>query len=171
MAEDTPNDAATTPKEAPVQPRLQVVTQYIRDLSFENVAIQKGTKLDGKPDVQVQVAIDANKRAEDQYEVINKIKVESKSGGEVIFAIELDYAGLFKVENVPAEQLHPFLMIECPRMIFPYIRRIVGDVTRDGGFPPLNIDSIDYLNIYRQELARRQAAKASEGNGAAKTDA
>ena len=156
---------------APVQPRLQVITQYIRDLSFENVAVQKGNKVEGKPDVQVQVALDANKRAEDQYEVINKIKIESKAGEAVIFIIELDYAGLFRVENVPAEQLHPFLMIECPRMIFPYIRRILGDVTRDGGYPPLNVDNIDYLNIYRQELARRQAAKASEGNGAAKEDA
>ena len=156
---------------APAQPRLQVITQYIRDLSFENVAVQKGNKVEGKPDVQVQVALDANKRAEDQYEVINKIKIESKAGDAVIFIIELDYAGLFRVENVPAEQLHPFLMIECPRMIFPYIRRILGDVTRDGGYPPLNVDNIDYLNIYRQELARRQAAKASEGNGAAKEDA
>ena len=97
--------------------------------------------------------------------------MESKAGDAVIFLVELDYAGLFRVENVPAEQLHPFLMIECPRMIFPYIRRILGDVTRDGGYPPLNIDNIDYLNIYRQELARRQAAKAAEGNGAIKSDA
>ena len=167
MAEDDqPKEEAKPQAQQPVQPRLQVITQYIRDLSFENVAIQKNTQVEGKPDVQVQVALDANKRGENQFEVINKIKVESKSGDTVIFVVELDYAGLFTVENVPQEQLHPFLMIECPRMIFPYIRRIIGDVTRDGGFPPLNIDNIDYLNIYRQEMARRQAAKATEGNGA-----
>ncbi len=166
MAQD---DAAA---QTPQQPRLQVLAQYIRDLSFENVAIQKNAKLDGTPDVQVQVALDANKRGEDVFEVINKVKVESKSGDNVAFIIELEYAGQFKIENVPAEQLHPFLMIECPRMIFPYIRRILGDITRDGGFPPLNVDNIDYLSLYRQELLRRQAASgAGEGNGADKAEA
>jgi len=164
MAEedDTKQPAAAA---QPVQPKLQVLAQYIRDLSFENVAIQKGITAEGSPDVQVQVSLDANKRGENRYEVINRVKIESKSKDQAIFVMELDYAGLFQVENVPAEQMHPFLMIECPRMIFPYIRRLVGDITRDGGFPPLNIDNIDYLNIYRQEILRRQAAKAAEGGG------
>ena len=72
--------------------------------------------------------------------------------------MEMDYAGVFHIEGVPDEQLHPFLMIECPRMIFPFIRRIVSDVTRDGGFPPLNLENIDWVSLYRNEIMRRQAA-------------
>ena len=77
----------------------------------------------------------------------------------MIFVIELDYAGIFLIENVPEGQMHPFLLIECPRMIFPFVRRIVSDVSRDGGFPPLNLETIDFIALYRQELARRAAAQ------------
>ncbi len=149
----------------PVQPKLSVISQYIRDLSFENIAMQKALNVEGTPDVQVQVALDAAKKGDALYEVVNKVKVESKSkAGETVFVLELDYAGLFKVENVPDEQLHPFLMIECPRMIFPYLRRIVGDITRDGGFPPLNLDSIDFLALYRGEIERRKAMMEAENS-------
>ena len=77
-----------------------------------------------------------------------------------MFILELDYAGLFLIQNVPQEQLNALLMIECPRLIFPYVRRIVGDVTRDGGFPSLNLEQIDFVALYRAELARRQAEAA-----------
>ena len=89
-----------------------------------------------------------------------KLNVESKTKedeAKTIFILELDYAGVFHIENVPEAQMHPFLMIECPRMLFPFIRRIVSDVTRDGGFPPLNLETIDFVSIYRNELARRAA--------------
>ncbi|WP_289460198.1 protein-export chaperone SecB, partial [Klebsiella pneumoniae] len=76
-----------------------------------------------------------------------------------LFLIELDYGGIFHVEGVPDEQLHPFLLIECPRLLFPFVRRIISDVTRDGGFPPLNIDTVDFLALYRNEIARRQASE------------
>lgn len=162
MADETETDPQA---QAAQPPRLQVMTQYIRDLSFENIVIRKGALPEGKPDIQVQVALDANKRGESVFEVINKLKIESKVGDQTLFVLELEYAGQFRIENVPAEQLHPFLMIECPRMIFPYVRRIVGDITRDGGFPPLNLDNIDYLAIYRQQLMQRQAAvQAAQSN-------
>jgi preprotein translocase subunit SecB len=77
-----------------------------------------------------------------------------------VFILELDYAGLFLIQNVPADQLHALLMIECPRLIFPFLRRIVADVTRDGGYPPLNLEMIDFLALYRSEVARRQAEAA-----------
>lgn len=141
-------------------PRMQVLTQYIRDLSFENIAVQKGVPTEGKPDVRVTVNIDAQKRGEDRFEVALKLKVDSKAGEAQVFILELDYAGLFVIQNVPDNQIHPVLMIECPRLIFPYVRRVVGDVTRDGGFPPLNLEMIDFLALYRNELARRQAAEA-----------
>lgn len=141
-------------------PRLQIITQYVRDLSFENIAVQKGIAADGKPDIRVQVNLEAQKRAEDRYEVAVKLNVDSKVGAAQVFILELDYAGLFFVQNVPEDQLHPLLMIECPRLIFPFVRRIVGDVTRDGGYPLLNLEIIDFLALYRAELARRQVEPA-----------
>jgi preprotein translocase subunit SecB len=154
--------AAANPEGQPVLPKLQILGQFIRDMSFENIAAQKAVNANVQPDIQVQVALDARKReADDQYDVIMKLKVESKTKEDTpqsIFLMELEYGGIFKVENVTNEQLHPFLLIECPRMLFPFVRRIVSDVTRDGGYPPLNLDTIDFLALYRQQLAQRAAA-------------
>ncbi|MGA0540597.1 protein-export chaperone SecB [Neotabrizicola sp. VNH66] len=164
MAEenDTPNGAAPA---APAAPRMQILAQYVRDMSFENVVVQKGlTASEVQPDIQVAVSLDARKRtAAGQYDVLTKFKVTSKNkvNGEVLFLLELEYGATVLVDGVPEEQLHPFLMIEAPRMLFPYVRRIISDVTRDGGFPPLNVDNVDFVALYRQELARRQAAAAA----------
>mgnify|MGYP000535882206 CR=1 FL=1 len=147
------------------QVQMKVLGQFIRDMSFENVMAQKGTGTEAQPDVSVQVNLDAKKRTtENQYEVITKLIIESKvkETGDVLFVFELEYVGIFNIEGVPEDQLHPFLLIECPRMLFPFLRRIVSDVTRDGGFPPLNLDNIDFVAIYRNELARRQAETAVE---------
>lgn len=151
----------------PQQPQIQmkVLGQFIRDLSFENVMAQKGASGEVQPDVSVQVNLDAKKRgADNQYEVMVKLAVESKvkESGDVLFMLELEYAGIFLIEGVPDEQLHPFLLIECPRMLFPFLRRIVSDVTRDGGFPPLNLDNIDFVQIYRNEMARLQATQGQQ---------
>ncbi|EPX77627.1 protein-export chaperone SecB [Litoreibacter arenae] len=160
MAEE--NGAASA---APTPPRMQVLAQFIKDMSFENIAAQKGLgEGDQTPDIQVQVNLDAKKRGEEnQFEVTTKLEVTAKTTGEgkPIFLMELEYTGIFHIENVPDEQLHPFLMIECPRMLFPFLRRIVSDVTRDGGFPPLNLETIDFLALYRNELARRAQAEAA----------
>jgi preprotein translocase subunit SecB len=150
-------------EEAPAQqPQVQmrVLGQFVRDMSFENIMAQKGAGSDVQPDVQVQVNLDARKRsAENQYESSIKLNVTSKAkdGDAVLFLLEIDYVGVFHIENVPEEQLHPYLLIECPRMIFPFLRRVVSDITRDGGFPPLNLENIDFLSMYRNEVARRQA--------------
>lgn len=149
----------------PVQPGMKILAQYIRDMSFENILSQKGATGEVTPDVQIQVNIDAKKRSvENQFEIIIKLKVNSVNKGttENLFLLELEYAGLFLVTGVPDEQLHPFLLIECPRMLFPFLRRIVSDITRDGGFPPLNMETIDFLQLYRQELERRQAEQPAE---------
>jgi len=147
------------------QVQMKVLGQFIRDMSFENVMAQKGTGTEAQPDVSVQVNQDAKKRTtENQYEVITKLIIESKvkETSDVLFVFELEYVGIFNIEGVPEDQLHPFLLIECPRMLFPFLRRIVSDVTRDGGFPPLNLDNIDFVAIYRNELARRQTETAAE---------
>ncbi len=145
-------------------PRMQIVNQYIRDLSFENVAAQKNTNLSAQPDISVQVNLDARKGNENQYEVIQKLTISAVNGEDTIFLLEIDYAGIFHIENVPEDQLHPFLMIECPRMLFPFVRRIARDVTADGGFPPLNIDNIDFVQLYRAELARMAAEQKEPAN-------
>jgi preprotein translocase subunit SecB len=143
---------------------MSVMAQFVRDMSFENVVAQKGVSgTDVQPDIQVAVSLDARKRQVDhQYEIVTKYKVTSKNKatGDVLFLLEVDYGGVFHVEGVPDDQLHPFLLIECPRMLFPFVRRIISDVTRDGGFPPLNIDTVDFLALYRQEMARRAQAQA-----------
>ncbi len=149
----------------PAQPGMKILAQYIRDLSFENILSQKGASGEVAPDVQIQVNIDAKKRTvENQFEIVIKLKVNSVNKGttENLFLLEIEYAGLFLVTGVPDEQLHPFLLIECPRMLFPFLRRIVSDVTRDGGFPPLNLETIDFLQLYRQELERRQSEQPTE---------
>ncbi len=143
----------------PVQPQMRVLGQFVRDMSFENIVAQKGASPDVQPDVQVQVNLDAKKRPQDnQYEVAIKLNITSKAkeGDTVLFVLEIDYVGMFHIENVPEDQLHPFLLIECPRMIFPFLRRVVSDITRDGGFPPLNLENIDFISLYRNEIARRQ---------------
>lgn len=147
------------------QVKMNILGQFVRDLSFENVMAQKGASGEVKPDINVQVNLDAKKRAADnQYEVMIKLNIASKAkdGGETLFVLEVEYAGVFHIEGVPEDQMHPFLLIECPRMLFPYLRRIVSDVTRDGGYPPLNLENIDFVQIYRGELARRQSEQAAK---------
>jgi preprotein translocase subunit SecB len=168
MAETGENgNGAAAAAQVPTPPKMNVLAQFVRDLSFENILAQKGANGEVQPDVQVQVNLDAKKRTqENQYEVILKLKIESKVKGteDRLFILELEYSGVFHIENVPEEQLHPFLLIECPRMIFPFVRRIVSDITRDGGFPPLNLETIDFLALYRAELQRRVAADAPKAN-------
>ncbi len=153
-------DEQAAPQQAP-QVQMNVLGQFVRDLSFENLMAQRGVTGEVTPNISVQVSLDAKKRAQDhQYEVLIKLNIDNKSkdSGDALFVLELEYVGIFHVQGVPEDQMHPFLMIECPRMLFPFLRRIVSDVTRDGGFPPLNLDNMDFVQIYRNELARRQAA-------------
>lgn len=167
--ENTNNGAAQQPEAAPQPVKMQILAQFVRDLSFENAVAQKGAPQgEVKPEISVQVSLDARKRGDNgQYEVISKYKVTSVNGPDKqpLFLAELDYGGVFQIENVPEDQLHPFLMIECPRMLFPFVRRIISDVTRDGGFPPFNMDPVDFVALYRQELARRAQAQAQQPEG------
>jgi len=149
-----------------IQPHTKVLAQFIRDLSFENILAQKGLDTNTPPEIKVQVNLDAKKRKiENQYEVLIKLSVISSAKTEgsndsenaKLFILEIEYGGIFEVTGVPEDQIHPYLMIECPRILFPYLRRIVGDVTRDGGFPPLNLEQINFLALYQKEIARRQA--------------
>lgn len=161
MAESEPakNGAAEGQPAAPV---VNVVNQYIRDLSFENIAAQKRMQGQVQPEISVQVNLDAQKHEDDRYEVVLKLTTNAKHGEDTVFLMEVDYAGLFAIQNVPDEQLHPFLMIECPRLLFPFVRRIVRDTTADAGYPPLNVDTIDFVSLYRNEMERRVAEEAAK---------
>lgn len=175
MTDETTNGAPAGAQPAdgqqsqPPAVRMNILAQYIRDLSFENIVAQKGLGGEVAPEMQVQVSLDARKRqADHQYEVICKYRINSVNTNDksTMFLCELDYAGVFQIEGVPEDQLHPFLMIECPRMLFPFVRRVLSDVVRDGGFPPFNMDPIDFVALYRQELARRaQQAQGGRPEG------
>lgn len=159
MAEETGAAAEQRP-----QVKTQILNQFIRDVSFENILAQKGSTTEVKPNVNVRIGLDVKKRPnEGEYEVILKTKAETTNAtdGNTLYLLELDYAGLFRIEGVPQEQLHPYLMIECPRLIFPFLRRVVNDITRDGGFPPLNLESVDFVDMYRKQI---EAAKAQAEN-------
>lgn len=160
---DTPTTGAET--EAASKVTNRVLAQYVRDMSFENILAQKGVNGDPQPEIKVQVNLDARKRGSDgQFEVITKLKVEStaKKTGEPLFVLEIEYAGVFEVKGVPDEQMHPYLLVECPRITFPFLRRIVSDITRDGGFPPLNLETIDFVALYRSEINRRLEAEKAK---------
>lgn len=158
--------AETEGAAAPQAPKVKmnVLGQFIRDMSFENILAQKGVTGEVQPDVQVQVNLDAKKRpTENQFESAIKVNITSKSkdGDAIFFVLEIDYVGIFNIEGVPDDQMHPFLLIECPRMIFPFLRRVVSDITRDGGFPPLNLETIDFVALYRQNIERMKSAQAN----------
>ena len=165
---ETPKPNETAAADAPkgqVAPKMQVLAQFIKDMSFENILAQRGKGGDAQPNVEVQVNLDAKKRSvENQFEVSIKLKcsAKTKDSGDQIFLLEIEYAGIFHVENVAEEQMHPFLLIECPRMLFPFLRRIVADVTQDGGFQSLNLENIDFLQLYKSEMMRRQAETAAD---------
>jgi preprotein translocase subunit SecB len=136
-------------------PQIQVLAQYVKDLSFENPAAPMS--LQGqKPALEVGVDVQARGLGVDQYEVLLRVRADAKSGAQTSFVCELAYAGVFMLKGIPAENVQPLLLIECPRLLFPFARRVVADTTRDGGFPPLLLDPIDFAALYRMQMARSQ---------------
>lgn len=156
------NDTANAENNDEVQ--ISIMGQYIKDLSFENpTAAQTLQKLaTEQPSMNINVNLNAQKIADDIYEVDLKITATAKSGDDTAFVIELLYTGLFGIRNLPQDQLQPFLMVEAPRQIFPFARRILSDVTRDGGFPPLMLEPIDFAGLYHQQIAAAREKEASK---------
>ncbi len=144
----------------PIQPSLNVVAQYIKDFSFENPrAPQSLAPKEGAPSITVNVNVIPRQRGGGEFEVDLKLEAKASFGADVLFAVDLTYGGLFRVNNVPEQHLHAFVMIECPRLLFPFARQVVADATRNGGFMPLMIDPIDFVALYQQYL-QRMAAQA-----------
>lgn len=150
------SDEQQQPQSASYQ--IQIAAQYIKDLSFENPhAPQSLQPQQEQPRIDVNVDVNASKLGEGPaYEVILKVTANAVSGDMPMFACELSFAGVFTFGDMPEEHLHPVLLIECPRLLFPFARQIMADATRDGGFPPLMIQPVDFAAMYRQTIERSQ---------------
>ncbi len=138
-------------------PSLNVLAQYIKDLSFENPnAPQSLQPREKAPDINININVNANPLSETDFEVELKLEASAGEGAGAMFNVELIYAGVFRLQNIPEEAKGPAILIECPRLLFPFARQIVADSTRNGGFPPLMIDPIDFAALYQQRIAEEQ---------------
>ena len=167
MAEDQSTPVGTQPQspatnsEIPGQgPGIRVVSQYIKDLSFENPGISNA-QAQPNIDLGIDVGATAHSGGPDLYEVSLRMQAKALAGEKVLFMLELDYAGLFQLQNFKNEDMEGALLIECPRQIFPFARRIISDITRDGGFPPLLVDPIDFRTLYITQKQRQAGAPAT----------
>ena len=143
--------------EASDEPQFGIISQYVKDLSFENPNAPAVYQWQGQPQIDVQFNIGAQKVADDVHEVTLRVEIAAKSQDQVAFQVELLYAGLVAARNVPNEQLQPALLAEVPRILFPFARRLIADAVQDGGFPPLMLDPIDFGTLYMQQAAQAQA--------------
>jgi preprotein translocase subunit SecB len=141
-------------------PQLNVLAQYIKDFSFENPNAPKSLEpRQQAPEINIQVNVEAKQFSESDFEVGLNVEGRAADGSSVLFQFELAFAGMFRLQNIAAQDLHPIIMIECPRLLFPFARQIIGDAVRNGGFPPLLLEPIDFVALYRQRLAEQQGAK------------
>jgi preprotein translocase subunit SecB len=161
-AADSPVNTLTAPEPVPgSQPSLKILGQYLKDLSFENPNAPGSLAPQAKqPDINIAVNVNARNLAPTDFEV--ELHLDAKATGEdkTIFAAELLYAGIFRLENFPPNLLHAAVLIECPRMLFPFARQILADATRNGGFPPLMLDPIDFASMYQQRMRQQAVASA-----------
>ena len=149
------------------EPQVSVLAQYIKDLSVENPSSPQVFQWQLQPSIDVQFNINVDKVADDVHEVVLKVEVTARSENGVHFVIDLSYAGLFGIRNVPEEALPPFLLIEAPRLIFPFARQIIADAVANTGFPPLLLDPIDFTSAYMAQMqqAQQQVEGGGEGSG------
>jgi preprotein translocase subunit SecB len=148
-------EGAQATAEAP--PQLNVLAQYVKDLSFENPNAPRSLQQQqSSPQINIQINVNAKPLVENDYEVELKIEGRAETAGLFLFSFDLLYAGVFRIVNVPKENLHAVIMIECPRLLFPFARETIATAVRNGGFPPLMIDPVDFVSLYRQKLAEAQ---------------
>ncbi|MBW4332282.1 protein-export chaperone SecB [Stakelama sp. CBK3Z-3] len=138
-------------------PMANLISQYVKDLSFENPNSPQVYQRDTPPQIDVQFNIGVNQVGEEVHEVVLKIESRAEHDGQVAFLVDLTYAGLFQLRNLPQEHVQPFLLGEAPRILFPFARRVLADAVRDGSFAPLLLDPIDFNAMYQQQLQQHQA--------------
>ncbi|HEY7246840.1 MAG TPA: protein-export chaperone SecB [Xanthobacteraceae bacterium] len=150
-----PAQSPATPPQGTAQPQLNVLGQYIKDFSFENPNAPRSlTPSQTQPNIQIQINVAVQQLADTDYEVSLKLDGKADGSGSVLFAFDLTFAGVFRVQNVPQQSLQPVIMIECPRLLFPFAREIVATAVRNGGFPPLLLDPVDFVALYQQRMAQ-----------------
>ena len=145
------------PAEAPAPstaPQLMVLAQFVKDLSFENPNAPRSLQQSTQPQINISVNVTANPLTDTDIEVTLRLEGKAEAAGNVMFNIELEYAGVFRIQNVPPDQVQPLILIECPRILFPFAREIVATSVRNGGFPPLMLDPIDFVALYQQRMAQ-----------------
>ncbi len=161
MAENGSEEAVAGTEAQDEGPMLSIITQYIKDLSFENPNAPASLNPElPPPSVELGVNVQAKALTEENYEIELRIQATAKHGEETAFILELVYGGMFLLRNFPADALEVMCMIECPRLIFPFARRVVSDATRDGGFSPLQLDPIDFAGLF----AAHKAQQGEPGN-------
>jgi preprotein translocase subunit SecB len=157
---DTPPDVAPEQSQEATQPGLRVLAQFVRDLSFENPNAPASLRNGGaQPGIDMNVELSARAREDGLFEVDLKLSAKAARPEETVFVVELVYGGVFQIEGVGPDELEPVLLIECPRFLFPFARRLISDVTSEGGFPPFMVDPLDFAGIY--------AARKAQGGGSA----
>ncbi|WP_375661969.1 MULTISPECIES: protein-export chaperone SecB [unclassified Bartonella] len=150
MAEDEMNNSGG-------EPVFAVLTQYLKDLSFENPGAPRSLRTREKsPQIDININVNANPIGDDNYDVVLSLSVKANDNTETLFHVELIYGGVFHLENIPQEHVMPLVFIECPRLLFPFARQIISDATQNGGFPPLWIDPIDFAALFQKRLAEEQ---------------
>jgi len=171
MAEQDSTNGGNGSAEPQGEAQFTVIAQYVKDLSVENPNAPTSFQWQNQPSVDVQFHINVERVGEDVHEVALKIDVSARSESGVHFVVDLSYAGLFGIRGVPEEALTPILLVEAPRLIFPFARQVVGEAVSNTGFPPLLLDPIDFAGAYMAQLqAQQQAPDESGGNGSGQTE-
>jgi preprotein translocase subunit SecB len=142
------------------QPSLRILGQYLKDLSFENPNAPQSLSQEAQPEISISVNVNARPLAANDFEVELHLDAKATSQDKVAFAAELVYAGTFRLENFPQQLLHPAILIECPRLLFPFARQILAEATRNGGFPPLMLDPIDFAAMYQRRMQQQTVGQA-----------
>ena len=161
--EDDPSKGASDNAQPTSDRQLVVHAQYVKDFSFENPNAPKVlTENLGQPDVEISVSVGAKLVGENQYEVVLNLGAKAVVGETSMFLVDLTYAGLVSPQGVTGDDINPLIMIEAPRLLFPFARALISDATRDGGFMPLNIQPVDFVAVYKHNLERQAAAAAEQ---------
>ena len=162
MTTDTASNGNGSAQQSPT---LNILAQYIKDLSFENPGAPRSLQSrDKAPSINITVNVNANPLSGSDFDVVLSLNAEAKDGDKVLFNAELAYGGVFRITGFPQEHMLPVLFIECPRLLFPFARQIIADATRNGGFPPLMIDPIDFAQMFAQRMAEEQVKAKVQAN-------
>ena len=156
-----PEAAADAVQKQGAQPSVRILGQYLKDLSFENPnAPQTLAPQQAQPDINISVNVNARNLSDTDFEVELHLDAKATAQDKVVFAAELIYAGAFRLENFPQQMMHPAVLIECPRLLFPFARQILAEATRNGGFPPLMLDPIDFASMYQRRMQQQTVGQA-----------